>query len=393
MIWGGMLCVCCLSVLKAYQTMVCPRGMDVLRDLELDDRPDQRFDGIENALFERLRDPWNYIALPTINRHQEAKSDEDIRLEDTAAAIRDAANLLRTRCKDKTEGASHEYRPDSATIVAKATALASSSVLARRGSNASASGTGVAMASPGGGGRVGGEGRAAAAATAAVVNKWDVWNDIAEGKASCFVGTEIGNLQAADSARSDDTSNSAGSAHSYFGLSTADLHPTDVRFGQRQVPASPADQWSSRPLAKPKPLGLSLDLSNITVAPPNILPPRPLQQHLIVQEPPKQLESLKFDTAEDDEYTMDQLPGFIPAPSKQYYEKNQSQVPAEALRVAQLGPPAHPSVRLGPPPGRPQAGAPRGPLGMLGPGGRVPPPPRGPPPASLGAAAIPRGFQ
>lgn len=343
-LWFPLICIGCLFVFRAYHNIVCPRGFDVLRSLELDDLPDQRFDGIENALFDRLRDPWNYQAMPTLRfaaRHEEQSDEEERREKETAAAVREAANLLRTvkNTNKKTAVGESFERPASAT----ATALASTTAV-RRGSGASFA-AGAAITSGSG----------------AAGNKWDVWNAIADGKSDGVVAANRGGSPAAaiNSARSDESSNlSTTSAHSFFGKPLVDLRPTGAQFGDRQSAPLPQSargghvppQWSSRVPGGARP-SLALDLSRIKVAPPNIAAP-----------PPRPVESLKFYTADEHAEAYSILP------------LNPGQ--AQAL------PPRLP-IRLGPPGGVPRGFAPssgfsnipRGPLGMTGgPGGRAPPP-------------------
>lgn len=338
-IWVPLLCVCCLFVFRAYQSSVCPRGLEVLRDLELDDLPDQRFDGIENALLDRLRDPWNYMAMPTINfapHAQEEKSDDE-RHQEMAGTARQAAIVLRTAVKSsnkKTAGGESWERPASAT----ATALASRPTAVRRGSGASFAAMGATAGGSGGG------------ASGYADNKWDVWNAIAQGKSDGVV--------AVNSARSDESSSlSMTSAHGFFGKPLVDLRPTEAQFGGRHPfpntdEQAVGSQWSSRKPEATRP-GLALDLSKIKVAPPNIAAPLPTQ-------------SLKLNASDEDteaEYTILPL-----------------SLTTSGYSFASL--PARPPIRLGPPGGLPRglgppagfAGIPRGPKGMAA--GPRPPPPR-----------------
>ena len=72
---------------------------DVLfRQLELDDTPIERFDGIDATLFSRLRDPWNYtpMAAPAV-----AMSEEEIdamqKRNNDMMEIREAAEMLKIK--------------------------------------------------------------------------------------------------------------------------------------------------------------------------------------------------------------------------------------------------------------------------------------------------------
>ena len=66
----------------------------VMTELELDDTPVERFDGIEYTLFNRLRDPFNYAPTPTL-----AVSEEELDAMEKRAGdmddIRDAAEMLK----------------------------------------------------------------------------------------------------------------------------------------------------------------------------------------------------------------------------------------------------------------------------------------------------------
>jgi hypothetical protein len=70
----------------------------IFRELELDDTPLERFDGIEATLFNRLRDPWNYapLAAPAV-----AMSEEEIdamqKRNNDMMEIRDAAEMLKVK--------------------------------------------------------------------------------------------------------------------------------------------------------------------------------------------------------------------------------------------------------------------------------------------------------
>lgn len=68
----------------------------ILSNLELDDTPIERFDGIESTLFNRIRDPWGYAPTPTIAISEEELDEIEKRNTDLND-IHDAAQLLKMK--------------------------------------------------------------------------------------------------------------------------------------------------------------------------------------------------------------------------------------------------------------------------------------------------------
>jgi hypothetical protein len=340
---------------------LCPRGFNILRDLGWDDTPDQYFDGIDNALIDRIRDPWNYRPLPFVDverQHNESRSIEDIKREETASAIREAAQKLRSINKP------------SETSEAESTALASSTAV-RRNSKlvAAAEKRSAELAAE----------LAEMESAAGSKGKWDVWNQIADGTHTGYMGGD-----GLASGRSTSSQGTDVSGRSFFGASneaeltslTSPSATVDPRFiGRGSTPKAATGgggQWSSRQDTTPggsassNRVGLKLDLSSIQVAPSHV--PVPPKSSKPVSTPSLQ-ENLRFSEHGDDneEYdmkihtTQQKLPVMPPRLG-----------PPQMMPAMVLGTPSRPPPRLGPPGG---LGPPRG-----GPG----PSPRGPPPPRLG---------
>lgn len=439
-IWSiisGGICLGVLYCMRMYWRILCPRGLELLRDLELDDTPDRRFDGIDNALYDRLRDPWNYRPIPYVPiEREEIKTPEQIKQEETAAAIREAAQKLRSNASKATkvktdtdeEWGVNSNRPSSASATSAAegtsSALATSSAFRRN----TRSITAAEKRSE--------ELAAQLAEHSAPKNKWEMWNQIADGKHSGVVGDA--GISAVASARSDasNRSNHSTPAAPSSNRGAAELvsltgtkrtpEVVDARFSGRAAKSERIDsmlpsagsavgQWSSRG-GDSRP-SLQLDLSSIKIAPANIQPPPR----------PQLMETLKFnDTdSEDGEYHIVPLstqftgyngpatntsserntevggsllrgpvPGALPRP---LFDPSSSSSSSTATRPARPPPPRPPpGVRppglaiLPPGLGRPP---PRGPLGV----GGARPPPRLPPPrvdlSSVPVLQYPPGVQ
>jgi len=410
-IWFMLYAAGCAGVfylLRLYQVLLCPRGLNVLRDLGWDDTPDQYFDGIDNALIDRIRDPWNYRPLPFVDverQHNETRSAEDIKREETASAIREAAQMLRT------------IKP-SETSEAESTALASSTAVRRNSKLVSAAEKRSAELAA----ELAEMGPTAGAGSSK--SKWDVWNQIADGEHNGYVGPGDGMA----SGRSTSSQGTDASSRSFYGASnvaqlTSLTSPTspgpaiDSRFSGRGSTTKAAGggggggQWSSRQESAPtnsnssssSKVGLKLDLSSIQVAPSHVPVPKsskPAPAPIPQQQ--QQQQALRFNepSADDDEEYSMNLPSL----------QQQLRPPPRLLPPPRLGPPG----ALGPPPGAPGAfgppgasgppsgpgmlgpppGAPRGPPGGppprpgFGPGPSAGPSPRGPPPRVSGPGAM-----
>jgi hypothetical protein len=370
-------CAGVFYLVRLYQMLLCPRGLNILRDLGWDDTPDQYFDGIDNALIDRIRDPWNYRPLPFVDverQHNETRSAEDIKREETASAIREAAQMLRTIKSGPSE-----------TSEAESTALASSKAVRRNSKLVSAAEKRSAelaaelaeMAPP-----------AAGPGNSSSKSKWDVWNQIADGAHTGYVGPDDGMA----SGRSTSSQGTNASSRSFYGASnvaqltslnsqsTGPVPAADSRFSSRGSTPKAAGgagggggQWSSRqestPTSSSSRLGLKLDLSSIQVAPSHVPVPKTTKPAPAPASQQQQQQALRFNepSADDDEeYSMN-------LPSLQHQLR-----PPRLLPPPRLGPPR----ALGPPPGAPGAlGPPRAFAPPSGPGMLGPPPgaPRGPP--------------
>jgi hypothetical protein len=222
-------------------------------------------------------------------------------------------------------------------------------------------------------------------------SKWDVWNQIAEGAHTGYVGPDDGMA----SGRSTSSQGTNASSRSFYGASnvaqltslnsqsTGPVPAADSRFSSRGSTPKAAGgagggggQWSSRqestPTSSSSRLGLKLDLSSIQVAPshvpvPKSTKPAPAPAPASQQQQQQALRFNEPSADDDEEYSMN-------LPSLQH----QLRPPPRLLPLPRLGPPR----ALGPPPGAPGAlGPPRAFAPPSGPGMLGPPPgaPRGPP--------------
>jgi hypothetical protein len=85
--------------LRKFCQAVAP-STTLFSDLELDDIRVERFDGIEDTLYGRLRDPWNYSPMPVIAMSEEEEIENAQRqITETSDTwdIRSAADMLRTK--------------------------------------------------------------------------------------------------------------------------------------------------------------------------------------------------------------------------------------------------------------------------------------------------------
>lgn len=403
---SAVICLCLFSFVRFYSSIVCPRGLDCFRDLELDDTPDRQFDGIDNALFERLRDPWNYRPVPHVSFEEPAKNAEEIKREETAKSVREAAEKLRQY--------TNRTSAESTAVAAPSGAVRRNSKFVTAAEKRSEELANQLTAVEQGGGQsvgstVGGVSK----------SKWAIWDEIADGRHSGAVGSSGQGGSADDFATSGRSDSSAETHRS--NLSVASAHrkelplvslkasigvvgSMDTRFASRGAASTYApsvgttsagnggSQWTSRagltPASTPAAIAPStltgkaslpkLDLSAVKVAPPGIKAPQPPVNQGMGQEH----HSLKlYDPADDDDndgYAIDSLQ---PSVSLQLQRPGPGMMAARPMIV----PP-----RLGPPPGAPPRGfATPGPGPGPGPG-RGPGlfSGRGPPPRAVGPGAL-----
>ena len=97
----GIASVALIGFLVYFFRRCCRNFVDpdmVFRELELDDTPMERFDGIESTLFNRFRDPWNFspMAAPAVAMSEEEVDAMQKRNADMMD-IRDAAEMLKVK--------------------------------------------------------------------------------------------------------------------------------------------------------------------------------------------------------------------------------------------------------------------------------------------------------